>query len=111
MTLMARGDNPAARRELERVLALDPGEAEAPVDLAVLDLADGDFAAAVRRFEGLGEAAAAAPRARFYHAVALDQQGRRVEAEDRLSALAGAGRGKYQDKARDYLAAARQGSD
>lgn len=110
MVCAALGDIKAARLEFERVCRIDPQDAGARIDLAVLDLAEGRADQALARLEGIEATGDDGDRLRFYQGVALDQLGRGEEALARLRPLAEQVFGKYPTEARKYLARRRLAS-
>ena len=71
--------------------------------IAVLAVSQGNPTAALNRLEVVLHSDPENPRALFYRAVALDQVQRKDEATDVLQKLAGAGKGKYSERAQRYL--------
>jgi len=103
MVLLTRGEQEEAVKELESILALEPGHIGAQLDLAVLAVSQGNPTGALNRLEVVLHSDPENPRALFYRAVALDHLQRKDEATEILQNLAGAGKGKYSERAQRYL--------
>jgi TPR repeat protein len=94
--LVARQEWPAAREELERVLAARPEQADARYALGVVRYALGDVAGAIDAYRRVLAADPAQPDARFNLALVLKLARREAEATPEFVAAAEAGHARAQ---------------